>query len=670
MNAIGSKLSIQPIKKKIKPGIGKILNIIKVLPKILNKKEKILFSIFLIIFFISGIYLIINAYLGGTNIVPTNGGVLKEGILGQPRFINPVYAASNDADRDLVNLIYSGLFKYNNAGEVIPDLVKEYSVENDGKVYNLFLKESILFHDGKPMTADDVMFTIKTIQNPDIKSPIQAKWLDVEIEKISQYQIVFTLKNAYPAFLETLCIKILPAHIWSEISAENFPLSSYNFKPVGSGPYKLQNILQDKSGKITSANLIKFNNYYDKAPYINKINFLFFEDEEKLLQAAENNIVDTLSLPSGVYKSAYNFNEHSFIIPRYFALFFNPEKNELLSQDSVRIALNLATDRQEIKEKILSNKGTITESPFLLDIYGSGASVSQSEFNPTEAKELLIKAGFIEQDGKLVKTKNAETMNFVSTLSLGSTGKAVEYLQECLAKFSDIYPNGEITGTFGSKTKEAVIKFQEKYANEILKSSGQSTANGVVGPSTRKKLNEVCVVSPGQNIPLKITITTPIDPMLQETAKLLKEQWAKIGIETEINALSITDIKQTVIKEREYETLLFGQVLGIIPDPFPFWHSSQRVYPGLNLADYKNTKVDKLLEQVRTSSDKNTLIEKMGQAQDLITTDAPAIFLFNPDFIYLASSGIKGIKSHIIADPSQRFTDIGNWYINTKRVSR
>lgn len=622
----------------------------------------------LAVFLISGIYLVISSYIGLTNETPANGGTLREGILGQPRFINPIYAASNDIDRDLVELIYSGLFKYNGSGEVVPDIVKEFSVENDGKVYNLTLKENVKFHDGKPLTADDVIFTIKTVQNPDFKSPIQAKWLDVKVEKISQYQIIFTLKNAYPAFLETLCLKILPDHIWSEISSENFPLSSYNFKPIGSGPFKLQNIIQNKAGEITSANLIKFNDYYDQKPYINKINFLFFKEEKDLEQAAENNTIDTFSLFSGTYKSIYNFSEYSFIIPRYFALFFNPAKSELLTQNTVRLALNLATDKKEIIEKILSNKGVTIESPFLLDIYNSGNATPSNEFNQAKAKDLLIKAGFIEQDGKLVKTKNAETMNFVSTLSLNSTGKAVEYLQQCLAKFSDIYPNGEITGSFGAKTKEAVIKFQNKYSDEILKSSGQATANGVVGPSTRKKLNEVCVVSQGQNIPLKITIKTPTDPMLQKTAELLKEQWAKIGIETEIIALSITDIKQTVIKERDYEAILFGQILGIVPDPFPFWHSSQRIYPGLNLADYKNTKVDKLLEQIRTSSDKNVLIEKTTQAQDLLIADEPALFLFNPDFIYLASSRIKGIKSHIIADPSQRFANIENWYINTRRV--
>jgi len=668
LNSIKPRLSVQPLKKKLKPQIARVFNMARALPKVLNKKEKVLFFVFFVAFLASGGYLIASSYVSGTIVAPANGGILREGILGQPRFINPIYAASNDVDRDLVNLVYSGLFQYDSAGEIVPDLVKEYSIENDGKLYNLTLKENAVFHDGQPLTADDVIFTIKTIQSPDFKSPIQAKWLDVKAEKISQYQIIITLKNAYPAFLETLCLKIMPDHIWSEISAEHFPLSSYNFKAIGSGPFQIQNIIQDKTGKITSINLTKFLDYYGQPPYINQINFLFFENGAELLRAAENNIIDALSLLSGDYKSVYNLSEYSFLIPRYFALFFNPAKSEFLAQDTIRRALNLATNKQEIKEKILSDKGAVTESPFLLNLYSPESTSSPGEFNLDEAKQLLSNAGFVEQDGKLLKIKSAETMNFVSTLSSGAKGKTVEYLQQCLAKFSDIYPDGEISSYFGDKTKTAVIKFQEKYADEILKPSGLSAGNGVVGPSTRKKLNEVCVINLAQNIPFKITITTPIDPMLQKVAELLKEQWAKIGIETEINALSITEIKQTVIKEREYETLLFGQVLGIIPDPFPFWHSSQRIYPGLNLADYKNAKVDKLLEQIRTTSDKNVLIEKMEEAQNLLNSDIPAIFLFNPDFIYLASSEIKGIETHIISDPSQRFAGIADWYIKTKRI--
>ena len=147
---------------------------------------------------------------------------------------------------------------YDTQGKIVPDIVKSYDIKDNGKTYNLFLRKDVLFQDNKPLNADDVLFTIKTIQNPDFQSPIQAQWLDVSTEKISNYQIKLKLKNAYPAFLETLTLKILPAHIWSKITAQNFPLSPYNFKPIGSGPFLLKSLSQNSSGEIDSVSLGKF----------------------------------------------------------------------------------------------------------------------------------------------------------------------------------------------------------------------------------------------------------------------------------------------------------------------------------------------------------------------------------------------------------------------------
>ena len=651
---------------------------LKKLPKLLNKKEKLFFAFFLLLFIVSGISLLMASWQKYTVEVPANGGIFREGVVGQPRFINPIYAASNDVDRDLLNLIYSGLFKYNAQGKIVPDLVKSYNVEDNGKTYNLFLRKDVVFQDNKPLNADDVLFTIKTIQNPDFQSPIQAQWLDVSTEKISNYQIKLKLKNPYPAFLETLTLKILPAHIWSKITAQNFPLSPYNFKPIGSGPFLLKNLSQNSSGEIDSISLERFSNYYGQAPHLNQIYFIFFKNQKDLVQSAQNNVIDAFSSSfSNKPQSLFSFNDYSFTIPRYFAIFFNPEKNDLLMSKDIRLALGYSTNKEKIKEKILANKGQIVSSPFLPSIYHLGTSTpatsTQSSFNPDKAKELLVGQGFkkLDEQGFLFKETKAQTMNFITTLSLGSRGKTVEYLQQCLAGLDDVYPDKTVSGYFGAKTKEAVIKFQEKYSDEILKPAGLTKGNGRVGKSTRKKLNQVCVISPAKKIPLQITITTSQDdPMLQKTANLLKEQWKKIGIKVIINSLPITKIKQDTIKERNYEAFLFGQVLGIIPDPFPFWHSSQTVYPGLNLANYKNKKVDKLLEQARVEESQKARAKEYLQAQKYLLADHPAIFLYNPDLSYFVSNKIKGIQAHLISDPSQRFAGVLNWYTRTKRVHK
>ena len=102
--------------------------------------------------------------------VPMDGGSITEGIVGTPRFINPVLAFS-DADQDLVSLIYSGLMRKSINGTLIPDLAEKYEGSKDGLIYTFTLKNKIYFHDKKPITADDVIFTINKIKDPTIKSP-------------------------------------------------------------------------------------------------------------------------------------------------------------------------------------------------------------------------------------------------------------------------------------------------------------------------------------------------------------------------------------------------------------------------------------------------------------------------------------------------------------------
>lgn len=179
-------------------------------------------------------------YFENTKISPSQGGTFTGGIIGQPRLINPIFAPANDADRDLSELIFSGLLKYDSQGKLIPDLAENYQIADEGKIFEFNLKENLFWQKGRPISADDIVFTVKTIQNPDYKSPLRPSWLGVEAEKISEKKVRFTLKNSSAIFLENTTLKILPKHIWQDIDPNNFPLSVFNLKPVGSGPYKIK----------------------------------------------------------------------------------------------------------------------------------------------------------------------------------------------------------------------------------------------------------------------------------------------------------------------------------------------------------------------------------------------------------------------------------------------
>jgi len=638
--------------------------------RILNKKERISFFIFSILFFSSLSFLLINFYLKNTKVAPAKGGEYIEGVIGFPRFINPIYSPLSDVDRDLAELIFSGLMKYNSEGKLIPDLVKEYKVLEDGKVYEIYLKENLFWQDGKPLTADDVIFTVKIIQNPDLKSPLRGSWLGIEIEKISDLSLRFKLKNESSVFLENCTLKIIPKHIWENVPIQNFSFSPLNLNPVGSGPYKLKNLFQDKEGKIISLDLIENPLYFGQKPHIPKISFHFFDSRESLISSYKIGKIKGFSLTTlEDFKIDKNLNLISFSLPRYFAVFFNQKNSKLLAERDVRMALNYGTNKNEILEKVLLNKGKIVDSPILPEIYGFKEPEKIYQFDKEMAKEILEKDGFLMKGDfreKIVKKELA--FQFKSNLSFGSKGKEVEELQKCLAKDSQIYPEGEISGYFGNDTKEAVIKFQEKYADEILKPYDIEKGTGEVRGKTREKLNQICFEKPEEKIPLEFSLTTVDDPILIKVAEILKNQWQAIGAKIEIKKLDINTLEREILVKRNFEALLFGEVLGQIPDPFPFWHSSQKGESGLNLANYENKNADKVLEEARKLLDENERKRKLEEFQEILIEDAPAIFLYSPDELYFVSKEIKGIEAGIIADPSKRFSEIDGWYIKTRRV--
>jgi len=644
--------------------------------KVLGKKERIVFLVFLGIFTVSFFSLIVTLYVKNTEVQPAVGGKYTEGVVGSPRFINPIYAASNDVDRDLVEIIFSGLTKYDSEGQIVPDLAKEIKVKDEGRVYEVYLKENVLWHDGEKLTADDVIFTLKTIQNPDYKSPLRGNYLGVEVEKINDYLIYFKLKNPYAGFKERLTFKILPQHIWQDISPQNFLLTNRNLKPVGTGPYRFKDLTQNSQGLITSLKLVRFNKYFETKspkPYLSEINFIFFESEEKLAEAARGGEVDGFSLSSPEYYGLFKetpFKEYSFHLPRYFAVFFNPDQSKYLAEEEIRKALNYGANKKELVQKILLQKGEIVDSPILPRIFEYADPQQTYSFNPQKAEELIQKAGFEKKDGEWVEvTREINITEFSRDLRQGSKGREVTALQTCLAKDPKIYPEGKITGYFGPKTKEAVINFQEKYSEDILDPWGFKSGTGIVGKTTREKLNEVCL-QPTKKTSLEFTLLTVDDPILKKVAETLKEQWQEIGIGLEIKTYPISQLEKDFIKPRKYEMLLLGEVLGIIPDPFPFWHSSQIKDPGLNLAKYENSEVDKLLEEARTTLDSEIRIKNLQEFQDILIADAPCLFLYTPDYLYWISPKIKGLQPKIIADPSQRLSNIEEWYVKTKRTWR
>jgi len=167
---------------------------------------------------------------------------------------------------------------------------------------------------------------------------------------------------------------------------------------------------------------------------------------------------------------------------------------------------------------------------------------------------------------------------------------------------------------------------------------------------------------------LEFTLVSTDSAETVQTSQMLSSMWKDIGVNVKIETTA--DIQGNNIKPRAYEAILFGEILNYDPDPFSFWHSSQKKDPGLNLALYDNPAADKILEDARKETDPAVRAQKYQQFQELVVEDVPAIFLYSPNYIYIQNRSVQGMDAKNIITPSDRFNDVENWYIRTKRVGK
>ncbi|MBU1015212.1 peptidoglycan-binding protein [Patescibacteria group bacterium] len=639
------------------------------LPQLLPRKERMLVAVLALVLISSGVLLLRALYETVTIEIPSIGGQLTEGMVGSPRFLNPLYAEANDVDRDLVRLVYSGLFRFTETGELVPDLAERVTVQGEGRFYEVELKEGVKWQDGAPFSADDVVFTIATIQDPASKSSVRANWIGVNVQKLSSMRVRFELQDPYAPFLERLTLPLLPAHIWKNVSMENLPLSGFNLQPVGTGPYQVTAVHQDKKSGAVREITLKSNPHTLRPPFLERLTFKFYDTQEELRKAVGRREVESFAIPSYGEPFPQRGEVYDFTLPRYFAVFFNLSSKGSIEEDNVREALRSSIDKSRLIEQVFGGKARQVCSPVLPSLFEISAPEHPQEFDPARALALLEQEGFVKTEGGIVLPPAPPT-NFQSRLVTGSTGEEVRRLQECLSQDPALYEEGTVSGYFGPLTKEAVVRFQEKYASEILAPEGLKKGTGTVGPSTRTKLNEICGESQGETTPLRLTLSFPEHPLLEKVAENLKAQWEELGIRIILSSSPSPDFTREVLKERNYEMLLFGEILGVTPDPFPFWHSSQGQDPGLNLSVYENKNVDRLLEALRQESGEEKRKETLEELQEEILSDAPALFLYDIPYSYELPQKVKGVNAHLIGDPSHRFDGAENWYVETKRVGK
>lgn len=541
-----------------------------------------------VVCFTAGLALLLAFSYQNTVVVPAAGGELREGIVGSPRFVNPVLALTR-ADQDMVELLYDGLMTQNEAGELVPHIAESVTISDDGLTYNILLRQDIFFHDGVKLTADDVIFTVGLIQDANLKSPLRGNFDGVSIERLGDYEVNFVLQEPYVPFIDNLTVGILPRHEWSELTSDQIPFSQHNTEPIGSGPYRIKEVVRNQAGLIDGYILEAFADHI-RRPNIKTVVVSFFPNDESLANALKDGTVDSAiglgTSRDDIVAARPELTTVVTPLPRTFGVFFNQNKSAALREPEVREALNLVIDRDALVAEALPGEAVPIDTVLPP---GFGDHIPR----PTTTRDTLE-----DKDARIAA--------------------AVDVLEREGWKRN---PEG-----IWSKTVD------------------------------------------GGSVTLSVDIATANLPFLAATAEYLKTQWTALGVNVSVRQFEQVDLTQTVIRTRDYEALLFGTTVGRTLDFYPYWHSSQRNDPGLNIALYANITADAALEKSRTTTNPEERTQALVDFLTEFERDTPALFLFVPTITQIIPEQLIMNPITKLTSPHERFVHVESWYIKTESV--
>jgi ABC-type transport system substrate-binding protein len=251
-------------------------------------------------------------------------------------------------------------------GKIVPDLAESYTVSPDGLTYTFVLKDA-KFQDGQKITSDDVLFTIKAAIDPILKSPERIKWSGIAVQAVNEKTVSFTLKHAYAPFLQNAVLGILPKHLWSKISYENWAYSDLNTKKaIGAGGYQIKTISQNSSGIPDSYQLKSVSINKDATPRIRLITIHFYPSEAALVDAFKSGSIDTaggIDPKNAALLAKNGAHVLQSKLPRVFGLFFNQSQAKIFTDSRVRQAIDLAIHKDRIVADVLKGYGSGCRPP-------------------------------------------------------------------------------------------------------------------------------------------------------------------------------------------------------------------------------------------------------------------------------------------------------------------
>lgn len=357
---------------------------------------------------VGGLLLVLGLLLGQTPgpeadlLQPVQGGSYAEALIGQSVRLNPLLDRYNQVDRDVDRLIYGSLIRYNSRGEPVPELAERYAVSADATLYNFTLRDDARWHDGEPVTADDVIFTFSKFKEGGLPgdADLQSLWQDIEIVKLDDKNVQFQLSESYAPFLDYLTVGLLPDHLLRGVSAEELVNHPFNRAPIGSGPFQFEQFSLADDGRANGVSLTAFEQYAPARPFLERIEFRFFADSQAALQAFREGEVDGIgNVTDDILQAVLaepGLNLYSARSPETATVFLNTRSTDkpFLAQKEFRQALLLALNREQLIGSILDGQGLPASSPILPGNWAHVDGLDPLPYDPDLAAGILTDLGW------------------------------------------------------------------------------------------------------------------------------------------------------------------------------------------------------------------------------------------------------------------------------------
>lgn len=343
-------------------------------------------------------------------IITRDGSRYIEGLAGQVEFLNPLLRQS-EAEADLISLVFTGLTRADEHGRIVPDLADDWMVMDNGLTYAFTLREDARWHDGTPVTADDVVFTIGLIQDEssDLLPDQAPMWRSVVVDKLDEHTVRFSLSEPLAPFLSYTTLPLLPAHQLHAVTAASLRQAEFNHNPVGSGPFRVTE-LNDEVIRLEA-----FEEFYGPQPVLSELEFRLYATAQRLLTAYENGEIQGVSQvlardldAAGQLPDLQIYSAHQ---ARCVALLFNLE-HPTLDDKRVREALRMGIDRRRLVTEQLAGQGVLADSPIFPGSWAYTPPKNTVRYDLEAARDLLAQAGWIDSDGDGIRDQVGTPLAF------------------------------------------------------------------------------------------------------------------------------------------------------------------------------------------------------------------------------------------------------------------